>query len=102
MIDLISRHRAEVAELCRKHGVQRLEVFGSAANESFDPESSDLDFLVTYQPLESGHHANAYFGLLFDLEDLFHRKIDLVMDRAIRNPYFRQGVDQSRQVIYAA
>ena len=77
-------------------------MFGSAADGSFKAESSDLDFLVEYLPDADQKPADAYFGLLFDLEDLFQRKVDLVMDRAIRNPYFRAGVDQSRQVIYAA
>jgi predicted nucleotidyltransferase len=102
MIDLIQEHGAELERLCRKHHVKTLEVFGSAAAGTFDPARSDLDFLVDYLPLEDGQHAPAYFGLLHDLEDLFHRKIDLVMDRAIRNRYFRQGVNQSRRMIYAS
>ena len=102
MIPLLEQHHSDLDRLCRKHLVRRLEVFGSAADETFNPESSDLDFLVEYLPLEDGQHAKAYFGLLHDLEDLFHCQIDLVMDRAIRNPYFRAGVNQSRQVIYAA
>ena len=102
MIALLEQHLSEIDWLCRKHLVRRLEVFGSASDGSFKSESSDLDFLVEYLPDADQQPANTYFGLLFDLEDLFQRKIDLVMDRAIRNPYFRAGVDQSRQVIYAA
>ena len=102
MIALLERHHDDLDRLCRKHLVLRLEVFGSASSGSFQTESSDLDFLVEYLPQANQKPADAYFGLLFDLEDLFHRKIDLVMDRAIRNPYFRAGVDQTRQVIYAA
>ncbi len=102
MIPLLEQHRPDLDRLCRKHFVRRLEVFGSAAEGIFQPESSDLDFLVDYLPQGFENAAETYFGLLFDLEDLFHCRIDLVMDRAIRNPYFRAGVDQSRQVIYAA
>lgn len=102
MIALLQQHRSDLDRLCRKHFVRQLEVFGSAADGSFKPETSDLDFLVDYLPEAESHAADAYFGLLFDLEDLFQRKVDLVMDRAIRNPYFRAGVDLSRQVIYAA
>ena len=102
MIALLEQHHADLDRLCCKPLVRRLEVFGSAANGSFKPETSDLDFLVDYLPEAAGQYDDAYFRLLFDLEDLFQRKIDLVMDRAIRNPYFRAGVDQSRQVIYAA
>jgi predicted nucleotidyltransferase len=102
MIDLIDQRRQELASLCRRYQVKRLELFGSAADGSFDPLRSDLDFLVDYLPLEPDQHAQAYFGLLHGLEDLFHLKIDLVIERAIRNPYFREGVQKSRQVIYAA
>jgi predicted nucleotidyltransferase len=102
MIELIEKHRAELARLCGLHRVKTLEIFGSAANAAYDPARSDLDFLVEFLPVEEGRIAPDYFGLLHALEDLFDRKIDLVMDRAIRNPYFRDGVDASRRMIYAA
>ncbi len=102
MIDLIENHRAELAALCRKHHVKTLEIFGSAANGAFDPLRSDLDFLVDFQLMESGQHAKAYFGLLFALEDLFHRKIDLVETPAVSNPYFLKSINLHRTVLYAA
>jgi len=102
MIDLIERHRAEVEALCRRYLVKRLEVFGSAADGTFDLATSDLDFLVEFLPVEPGRIAPDYFGLLHALEDLFGRKVDLVMDRAIRNPYFRRGVDETRTPVCAA
>jgi predicted nucleotidyltransferase len=102
MIPLIENHRTHLDDLCRSHRVRRLELFGSAADGTFDPARSDLDFLVEFLPLQEGQLAPDYFGLLHDLEDLFHRKIDLVMERAIRNPYFLRGVNQNRKVIDAA
>jgi uncharacterized protein len=102
MIDLIEKHRDELESLCRQYRVRTLELFGSAADGTFDPNHSDLDFLVEFLPLAGGQLAPDYFGLLHALEDLFGRKIDLVMPRAIRNPYFQRGVNQSRTVIYAA
>ena len=102
MIPLLDENRSELDQLCRQHRVNRLEIFGSAADGTFDPTRSDLDFLVDFLPVEAGRLAPDYFGLLHALEDLFHRKIDLVMEQAIRNPYFRQGVDRSRRTIYAA
>src|SRR5450755_4200680 len=101
MIELIENHRAELVDLCRRHRVKSLELFGSAADGAFDPARSDLDFLVDFLPVEQGQIAPDYFGLLHALEDLFRCKIDLVMERAIRNPYFRRGVDDSRRMIYA-
>ena len=102
MINLINQHSQEIATLCKKHSVAKLEVFGSAVLGNFNPESSDMDFLVKFLPLEQGQYANAYFGLLFDLEDLFDRSIDLVMPNAIKNPYFLQAINQHREVLYAA
>ena len=102
MNPLIVKNRDRLAELCRRHHVQRLELFGSAARDDFDPATSDLDFLVEFLPLKSGQHFDAYFGLLEGLEGLYGRPVDLVVDRAIRNPYFRESVDRSRAVLYAA
>lgn len=102
MIELIEQHRAELAELCRNFRVATLELFGSAADGSFDPAQSDLDFLVQFEPLTPVQHADCYFSLLFGLEDLFQRKIDLVETSAIDNPYFLKSIDQSRRVLYAA
>jgi uncharacterized protein len=103
MIALIEEHRGPLLQLCWRYRVQRLEVFGSAAaDKAFDPETSDLDFLVEFQPLQPGEYADAYFGLLEELEALFQRRVDLVMTRAIKNPYFLEKVNQSRTVLYAA
>jgi predicted nucleotidyltransferase len=88
--------------LCAKHRVKRLELFGSATTERFDPARSDVDFLVEYLAIEDGQHANAYFGLLEDLEALFGRKVDLAMTGAVTNPYFLRGIASSRTTVYAA
>ncbi len=88
--------------LCREHRVRKLEVFGSAADGTFDPERSDLDFLVEYEELKPGQYADAYFGLLEDLAGLIGRNIDLVEPSAMRNPCFSRRVNESRTVVYAA
>jgi predicted nucleotidyltransferase len=102
MNQLIEQHRTELEQLCRKHHVRTLELFGSATQREFDQTRSDLDVLVEYLRLPEGEHARAFFGLLHDFEDLFHRKIDLVMTRAIHDPYFLRGVNETRRVVYAA
>ena len=100
MIPLIANHADQLAEICRRHHVKRLEVFGSAAVGDFNPDTSDIDFLVEIQLLPPGKHADAYFGLLNDLQSIFGRSIDLVEDKAIENPYFRASVDETRQSVY--
>jgi predicted nucleotidyltransferase len=98
----IDQHRAELAELCRRYRVLSLSVFGSAVRDDFDPERSDYDFLVDFQALQPGQYADAYFGLLESLERLLGRPVDLVVGSAIKNPYFRQSVEQTRALLYAA
>jgi uncharacterized protein len=88
--------------LCRAHRVKRLELFGSAATDRFDPLSSDLDFLVEFEDLGERGWFDAYFGLKESLERLFKRSVDLVMPRAIRNPYFLESIAPSRTLLYAA
>jgi uncharacterized protein len=101
MLDLIEQHRSELSELCRKYAVKRLALFGSAVRGDFDV-GSDLDFVVEFTDFTVENAADRYLGLLVDLEDLFGRKIDLVSYPAIRNPFFKQVVDQTRVSLYAA
>src|SRR5262245_48637970 len=102
MIELIENHRAQLEALCRQHHVKTLEIFGSAANGEFDPQRSDLDFLVEFLPEASQRIFHGYFDFRDDLEKLFGRKMDLVMPGAGRNPYFLKSVNEQRQVLYAA
>lgn len=102
MMQTIQSRQSELAELCRRFGVRRLEVFGSVATARFDPARSDLDFLVIFEPFTPSEYARRYFGLLASLEDLFSRQVDLVDWEAIRNPYFRQVIEPLRTVLYAA
>ena len=90
----------EIKELCIRYHVVKLDIFGSAATENLKP--NDLDFLVEFQSLPPGDYAKAYFNLLEDLKQLFSCHIDLVVDSAITNPYFRQDVNETRKPIYAA
>jgi len=99
---LLEGRKEAVFTLCRRYHVACLEVFGSAASGPFDPARSDLDFLVRLQPTTPEEHADRYFGLLADLQDLFGCHIDLVETEAIENPYFLQAIEPSRTVMYAA
>jgi uncharacterized protein len=100
--DLIEVKRAELARLCAAYHVHRLELFGSATGEEFEPDTSDLDFLVEFKDLSPGEHADAFFGLIEALQSTFGRPVDLLERRAIRNPYFLRAIEQTRMVVYAA
>jgi uncharacterized protein len=102
MIDLIDEHRAGLEALCRKYHVRTLEVFGSAAAGTWQPERSDLDFLVEFQPEAAERIFHGYFDFRDELAQLFGCKVDLVMAGAIHNSYFRKAVNQHRMVLYAA
>jgi hypothetical protein len=98
----IEQKREQLAGLCRQFHVLRLAIFGSALRDDFDSKNSDLDFLVEFEPLPAGAYADSYFGLIEALEQLFHRPVDLVVESAIKNPYFRESVDRSKTLLYAA
>ncbi|MBI5814349.1 MAG: nucleotidyltransferase domain-containing protein [Nitrospinae bacterium] len=89
-------------DLCEKYYVLRLELFGSAAKGEFIPGKSDLDFLVEFRRTEAMNVADQYFGLLEDLKKLFDCNVDLVMKKAMRNPYFIRSVNQTSVPLYAA
>jgi uncharacterized protein len=93
--DLISPKKSEVRALCERYHVERLALFGSTLRDDFDSGNSDLTFTVEFQPMTPQEHAEAYFGLLEDLESLLGRRIDLVEIRAIRNPYLRQEIEDT-------
>jgi hypothetical protein len=102
MLVLIETHREQLAALCRRHHVRRLELFGSAATGLFDPARSDLDFLVEFQTMPPTQHGASYFALWEDLEALFERPVDLVELAAVQNPYFLRGIASSWTLLYAA
>jgi predicted nucleotidyltransferase len=101
MIALIEDHKDEMTALCRQYGVARLAVFGSAVNGAFAPDRSDLDFLVRFLDRRpTGRYATQYLDLADALENLFGRPVDLVTEQSIRNPFFREGVEATREIVY--
>ena len=103
MNPVIEHHLEAIRALCREYGVVRLELFGSAATDEFDPDRSDVDFIIEYPPdYEFGPWLTRYFDLQERLEALLGRSVDLVMVGAMRNPYFIRSANESRQLLYAA
>jgi len=102
MLDLLHSKHTELAEICRRRHVRRLAIFGSAATGQFDPATSDLDFLVEFDGLPSDEYAMHYFGLSQDLQRLFGFPVDLVEPGPIRNPYFREAVEETQVPLYVA
>lgn len=99
---LIQEKLTELQALCLKYRVERLDLFGSAAGDDFDPQASDFDFLVEFETMPPVEHADSFFGLLEALERLFGRSIDLLEPEPIENPYLWQSIMESRKVLYEA
>lgn len=99
----IADKREELAELCRRYGVARLEVFGSAARGTdFDPQTSDADFLVEFEPDSGLAPFDQFFDLAEALRCTLERQVDLVESSTVHNPYLRAAIDRSRELVYAS
>lgn len=92
----------EIHELCCTYNVRRLDLFGSALHDDFEPERSDLDFLVEYNAMPLEDRADSFFGLWFGLEDLFGRSVDLIERQTVKNPYIGQAIHATRVMVYDA
>lgn len=90
-----------IRRACKRHGVERLRIFGSALTDRFDPERSDVDFLVDFLPGRDDLLGD-YLDLKSELERILGRKVDLVVARSVKNPFFKASAFKSAQDVYAA
>jgi hypothetical protein len=102
MQDFILAKRAEIAALCRQHHVRRLSVFGSAARDDFNPATSDVDLLVEFDIDSIDRYARNFFSLEEGMVDLFDRKVDLITEGVIKNPYRLRSIEAEKVLVYAA
>lgn len=102
MVAVVEDKRDAIAELCRRYGVARLFLFGSALGDDFRPGESDVDLLVEFGPMDSYAKAEAYFDMLDDLRALLDVDVDLVMAGAVKNRYIARNIERSKRVLYAA
>lgn len=99
MIALLTDNKDSIEALCREYRIKKLDVFGSAATGAFNPETSDIDFVV-----DLGYYDNdvakRYLDLIAALEDLLGYPVQMITEPSIRNPYFREAVDEQRTLVY--
>jgi uncharacterized protein len=100
MHHFIEQYRFKITLLCRQFGVRRLDLFGSAAGDTFDPQRSDVDFIVEFNQVPGLRPAKQYFGLLHALEDLLGRPVDLVVASTMTNPFFMQQVERTKLLLH--
>ena len=91
-----------IAEACERHGVIRLDAFGSALRDEFRPGRSDVDLLVELDSMEPYARVDAYFGLLEDLRAILGEQVDLVISGAVKNPYIAREIARTKELLYAA
>ena len=99
----VAQHIPAIRAACREFGVERLEIFGSATTSAFEPERSDVDFLVTYpETYDFGHFGARLFRFEECLTSILGRKAHLVMTSALARQLFREEAARTRMVIYDA
>lgn len=95
----LEKYNSDIKQLCAAHKVKRLYAFGSVLTDKYGI-NSDVDFIVDFESVEINQYADNYYDFKYSLENIFHRRIDLLEEKAIKNPYFLQVVNNQRQLIY--
>ena len=101
MLSLIENKKNELQRLCEQYDIKSMYVFGSAVTSAFN-ESSDIDILISFKEIPYDKYTDNYFELHEKLQELFSRKVDLVTERSLSNPYFIESVERTKQLLYAA
>ena len=101
MLPMIEQQLEKLRDLCFEHKVEKLHVFGSAVSEEFN-EHSDIDILIKFKDLSHEEYTDMYFSLHEKLEALFNRKVDLLTERSLSNPYFIANIERTKLLLYAA
>ncbi|MDR3268661.1 MAG: nucleotidyltransferase domain-containing protein [Tannerella sp.] len=95
----LSLYINRITDLCHKHNVRKLYAFGSVLTDRFN-EKSDIDLLVDFDKQAINDYFDNYFDFKYALEDVFDRKVDLMEDQPIRNPYLRENIENTKTLIY--
>ena len=98
-MNIIDKNIDHIRDLCDKHKVAKLFVFGSVLSNKFR-KSSDIDLIVDFLDIDLYGYADNYFDLKFALEKILRRNVDLLEDKAISNPYLRKSIDSSKKLLY--
>ena len=98
-MNTLSAYKNEINALCANHKVKSLYACGSVLTPNFNT-NSDIDLIVDFKEIDVKDYADNYFDLKFSLQDIFNRPVDLLEEQAIKNPYFRQVVNQTKELVY--
>ena len=98
-MDRLKIYASEIARHCKTHKVKSLYVFGSALKDNFNKDS-DIDMSVDFENIAVEDYADNYFNFKFALQDVLNRPVDLLEEKAIKNPYFKKSINHQRQLLY--
>lgn len=98
-MDIIERHRDQLAKLCKEYNVDKMYLFGSARTPNFNAKS-DIDFLVKFKPIDLAVYFDNYLHFKENLQDLFGRDVDLLEEQALRNPILINSINKSKELVY--
>ena len=98
-MQLLKQHKTEIEGICQNHHVEKLYVFGSVLTEAFN-DASDIDFVVNFGEVEPSEYFNNFMGFKEEMEALLGRRVDLIENKAVKNPIFRKILDREMQNIY--
>lgn len=101
MQGLLTENIDRIKALCVSHNVKSLFAFGSVCTDRFN-EESDVDLLISFNPMEYGEYADTYFELAEKFESILNCRVDLVTDKSLSNPYFIESINQTKILIYGA
>lgn len=101
MHSLLANNMDKIKALCKTHNVRSLFVFGSTCSDRFN-DKSDVDLLVSFNPMDFGDYADTYFTLADKFESIFNRRVDIVTDKSLSNPYFIDSINRTKKLIYGA
>jgi hypothetical protein len=98
-MNIITKNTNIISKICESHKVRTLFVFGSVLTEKFN-KNSDIDFIVDFLDVDLYNYANNYFELKKALEKTLKHEVDLLEEKAVKNPYLRSSIDSTKQIIY--
>lgn len=101
MQPFIKEKLEELTKICKSFDVKAIHVFGSACTDGFQ-EDSDIDILIAFKDISIEKYTDNYFNLHYKLQELFGRKIDLITENSLSNPYFIESIEETKQLLYAA
>lgn len=98
-MNLIDNFKRDIFTLCAKHKVKSLYAFGSVLTDNFNA-TSDIDLVVDFEKIDVLEYGDNYYELKFSLENILKRNIDLLEEKAIKNPFFRKSLNENKVLIY--